>query len=57
MHGFTHPITAIDHVLAMVAVGMLAAQLGGRALSRRVVQAGAGAMALFGLAVLTGFIL
>jgi urease accessory protein len=32
MHGFTHPITGIDHVLAMVAVGMLAAQLGGRAL-------------------------
>ena len=32
MHGFTHPITGIDHVLAMVAVGVLAAQLGGRAL-------------------------
>ena len=32
MHGFTHPITGIEHVLAMVAVGMLAAQLGGRAL-------------------------
>lgn len=30
--GFTHPITGIDHVLAMVAVGVLAAQLGGRAL-------------------------
>ena len=32
MHGFTHPITGIDHVLAMVAVGVLAVQLGGRAL-------------------------
>ena len=32
MHGLTHPITGIDHVLAMVAVGMLAAQLGGRML-------------------------
>ena len=32
MHGFIHPITGIDHVLAMVAVGVLAAQLGGRAL-------------------------
>ena len=32
MHGFTHPIAGIDHVLAMVAVGVLAAQLGGRAL-------------------------
>jgi urease accessory protein len=32
MNGFTHPITGIDHVLAMVAVGVLAAQLGGRAL-------------------------
>jgi urease accessory protein len=32
MRGFTHPITGIDHVLAMVAVGVLAAQLGGRAL-------------------------
>jgi urease accessory protein len=32
MHGLAHPITGIDHVLAMVAVGVLAAQLGGRAL-------------------------
>jgi len=31
MHGFIHPVTGIDHVLAMVAVGLLAAQLGGRA--------------------------
>ena len=31
-HGFIHPITGIDHVLAMVMVGMFAWQLGGRAL-------------------------
>jgi urease accessory protein len=32
MHGFSHPISGIDHVLAMVAVGIFAARLGGRAL-------------------------
>jgi urease accessory protein len=32
MHGFTHPIGGIDHILAMVAVGVFAANLGGRAL-------------------------
>lgn len=32
VHGFQHPIGGLDHVLAMVAVGLLAAQLGGRAL-------------------------
>ena len=32
IHGFTHPISGIDHVLAMVAVGVFAAHLGGRAL-------------------------
>src|SRR5689334_11687904 len=31
-HGFMHPISGLDHVLAMVAVGLLAARLGGRAL-------------------------
>jgi urease accessory protein len=31
-NGFLHPLSGIDHVLAMVAVGMLAARLGGRAL-------------------------
>src|SRR5690349_8454713 len=30
--GFVHPVTGIDHVLAMVAVGLFAANLGGRAL-------------------------
>lgn len=32
VHGFTHPISGIDHILAMVAVGLFAAHLGGRAL-------------------------
>jgi len=31
-HGFLHPLGGLDHVLAMVAVGVFAAQLGGRAL-------------------------
>lgn len=30
--GLAHPLTGLDHVLAMVAVGLWAAQLGGRAL-------------------------
>jgi urease accessory protein len=32
VHGFMHPLGGIDHVLAMVAVGLFAAHLGGRAL-------------------------
>ena len=31
-HGLEHPLTGMDHLLAMVAVGIWAAQLGGRAL-------------------------
>ncbi|QIB34499.1 HupE/UreJ family protein [Ancylobacter pratisalsi] len=31
-HGFMHPVGGLDHVLAMVAVGIFAASLGGRAL-------------------------
>ena len=31
-HGLGHPMSGIDHVLAMVAVGIFAANLGGRAL-------------------------
>ena len=31
MHGFAHPISGIDHALAMVAVGLLSTQLAGRA--------------------------
>jgi urease accessory protein len=32
IHGFAHPLTGIDHILAMLAVGVFAASLGGRAL-------------------------
>lgn len=32
VHGFMHPVTGLDHVLAMVAVGILAALLGGQAI-------------------------
>lgn len=32
LHGFMHPIGGLDHVLVMVAVGLFAAQAGGRAL-------------------------
>jgi urease accessory protein len=31
-HGFGHPLGGLDHILAMVAVGLFAARLGGRAL-------------------------
>jgi urease accessory protein len=31
-HGFSHPLFGLDHLLAMVAVGLWAAQIGGRAL-------------------------
>ena len=31
-HGFDHPMSGIDHILAMVTVGVFAANLGGRAL-------------------------
>jgi urease accessory protein len=32
VHGFMHPVGGLDHVLAMVAVGLYASLLGGRAL-------------------------
>ena len=32
VHGFMHPLGGFDHIIAMLAVGMLAARLGGRAL-------------------------
>lgn len=32
VHGFVHPVSGIDHILAMVLVGIFAWQLGGRAL-------------------------
>jgi urease accessory protein len=30
--GFTHPVLGLDHLLAMLSVGMLSAQMGGRAI-------------------------
>lgn len=32
MHGLTHPLSGLDHILAMTAVGLFAARLGGKAL-------------------------
>ena len=32
VHGFSHPLSGLDHILAMVAVGLFATRLGGRAL-------------------------
>jgi len=56
LHGFMHPIGGLDHVLAMVAVGVIAAQIGGRALwavpaSFVVAMAIAGACGMAGLAL------
>jgi urease accessory protein len=53
-HGFMHPIAGIDHVLAMVAVGVFAALLGGRALwlvpaSFVVMMAAGGALGMAGI--------
>jgi urease accessory protein len=31
LHGFSHPLSGLDHLLAMLAVGLWAAQMGGRA--------------------------
>lgn len=56
VHGFVHPVTGLDHVLAMVAVGLFAANLGGRALwavplSFVSVMAFGGALGVAGVAV------
>jgi urease accessory protein len=32
LHGFLHPLTGLDHTLAMISIGFLAAQWGGRAI-------------------------
>lgn len=55
-HGFMHPVTGIDHVLAMVAVGVFAYQLGGRALwlvpgTFVLVMAAGGALGMAGIAL------
>jgi urease accessory protein len=56
IQGFAHPLSGIDHVLAMVAVGLLAAQFGGRALwlvplSFVSMMAVAGAVAMAGIRI------
>ncbi len=55
-HGFEHPVTGLDHVLAMVLVGVFAWQLGGRALwlvpaTFVAIMAGGGALGLAGVEV------
>jgi len=56
IHGFAHPLGGYDHVLAMIAVGLFAAQLGGRALwfvpsAFVITMAAAGAAGMAGLAL------
>src|SRR4051794_1932194 len=53
MQGFTHPLTGFDHLLAMLAVGLWAVQLGGRALWR-VPATFAGVMMLGGVLGMNG---
>lgn len=53
MHGFLHPIGGLDHILAMVGVGLWAAQLGGKALWA-VPLAFVGAMAIGGALGIVG---
>ena len=55
-HGFEHPVGGLDHVLAMVLVGMLGFQLGGRALyalpaSFVGVMAAGGALGMAGIGI------
>ena len=54
VHGFSHPFNGIDHILAMVAVGLFAAHLGGRALWL-VPLTFVFVMALAGIAGMAGF--
>jgi urease accessory protein len=56
VQGFAHPLGGIDHILAMVAVGIFAWQLGGRALwllpaSFVLMMAAGGALGMAGVAV------
>jgi urease accessory protein len=55
-HGFCHPLSGLDHILAMVMVGTFAFQLGGRALwlvplTFVLVMAGGGALGVMGVAL------
>ena len=54
MQGLAHPLGGLDHVLAMVAIGLYAAMLGGRALWF-VPSAFLGAMALGGALGMMGY--
>jgi urease accessory protein len=56
IHGFLHPLGGLDHMIAMVAVGLFAARLGGRALwlvpaSFVVTMAAAGVAGMAGFAL------
>jgi urease accessory protein len=56
LHGFVHPIGGLDHVLAMVAVGIFATQLGGRAIwlvpaSFVLAMIGGGALGMTGISL------
>jgi len=56
IHGFAHPLGGLDHILAMVTVGIFAWQLGGRALwlvpaTFVLVMAGGGVLGLGGVPV------
>jgi urease accessory protein len=57
VHGFGHPISGLDHILAMVMVGVFAWQLGGRALwlvptTFVLIMAVGGALGIAGIGVL-----
>jgi len=56
VHGLMHPLGGLDHILAMVAVGLFAARLGGRALWL-VPASFVTAMALAGAIGMAGFAL
>ena len=56
VHGFMHPVSGVDHILAMVAVGLFAAHLGGRALwlvpaTFVAIMAAGGAIGMSGLGI------
>jgi urease accessory protein len=53
VNGFAHPLTGLDHLLGMMAVGLWAAQLGGKAMWR-VPLAFLSAMALGGMVGMMG---
>jgi len=56
LHGLAHPVSGLDHVCAMLAVGLWAAQMGGRSvwavpLTFVVVMAFGGILPLFGISL------